>query len=96
MQDLALFYKPLQSQLAKAHTGEGGEKIITRYPQSIYQPTTEEIQKIIASHGSGDLDSLINFKTQLESQIGAEVEPAPTAPKCVTLVPPRIPQCSVM
>ena len=95
MQDLALYYKPLQPQLAKARI-EGGEKIITRYPQSIYQPTTEEIQKIIASHGSGDLDSLINFKTQLESQIGAEVEPAPTAPKCVTLVPPRIPQCSVM
>lgn len=96
MQDLALYYQPLQSQLAKARTGDGGEQIITCYPQSIFQPTTEEIHKIIGSYGSGDLDSLINFKTQLESQIGTEVKPVSTTPKCVTLVPPRLQQCTIM
>ena len=96
MQDLALYYQPLQSQVAKARIGEGGEQIISCYPQSIFQPQTEEIHQIIASCGGGDMDSLINFKNQLESQIGMEVKPVSTTPKCVTLVPPRMQQCAIM
>ena len=96
MQDLAMYYEPLQLQLTNAQTGDGSQQVLTSYPPSLVQTSSEEIGMIMTSCGGGDIDSLVNFTTQLETKIEMEVKAVTTTPTCITLLPPRVQQYSIM
>ena len=96
MQDVAKYYKPLQLQLTNAQTGDGSQQVLTSYPPSLVQTSSEEIGMIMTSCGGGDVDSLVNFNTQLVSKIEMEVKTVATTPTCITLLPPRVQHYSIM
>ena len=96
MQDLAMYYQSLQVQLTNARTGDGSQHVLTSYPPSLVQTSSEEIGTIMTSCRGGDVTSLVNFNTQLETKIEMEVKAVPTTPTCITLLPPCIQHYSIM